>query len=408
VSIFLLAIVVRVAFTVVIGLGMYPTEPVLIARSLADSNTFADPYKIPTGATAHTGPAFPFILSLVYRLFGTGTAGVLTSDILHWVVVSLQYALLPVVAAALGIPAGAGVLAGIAGALLPLKVITELQGGWEAPYTALLLLLLSLAMYRYWQDFEFRTRTALWTGFAWGIGFLFSPTLIPALAGLLGAGLLLAWPQARARHLRYAAIVIAASFLTSLPWAVRNYATLGTFAIRDNLGLEMAISYYEGAGVRISDNFHPEPYGLHPSVSTRECRRIIEIGEAAYNREKMDAALEWIGANPAEAARLAGLRFAFFWFQWNRVIVRDAIAWVITLAGIAGLVLIVRRRRVAGVLFLTLWLSYPLVYYVIEASTRYRYPIDWTFLLLGGYAAVEGLRRVRERSGSRSNEMVMR
>jgi hypothetical protein len=54
--------------------------------------------------------------------------------------------------------------------------------------------------------------------------------------------------------------------------------------------------------------------------------------------------------------------------------------------------------RQTALLFTTTWLTYPIPYYFFQASTRYRYPIDWIFLLLTCLAVVnlieKRLRRV--------------
>jgi hypothetical protein len=51
-----------------------------------------------------------------------------------------------------------------------------------------------------------------------------------------------------------------------------------------------------------------------------------------------------------------------------------------------GLLRMLQRNRFAGLLFLGDWLAYPATYYVIQISGRYRYPLEWTILLLCGYA----------------------
>src|SRR5271157_6520169 len=43
-----------------------------IARSLAEDNVFGNPYALPTGPTAHHAPIYPFLLSLIFRMFGYG------------------------------------------------------------------------------------------------------------------------------------------------------------------------------------------------------------------------------------------------------------------------------------------------------------------------------------------------
>src|SRR5258708_26234882 len=74
--------------------GTHLSEMENIARSLALHGTFADPYLLPTGPTAHTAPRYPIVLGLIFLLFGTGIAGEMVSRIASAIVSSIQYALL--------------------------------------------------------------------------------------------------------------------------------------------------------------------------------------------------------------------------------------------------------------------------------------------------------------------------
>src|SRR3954447_17346774 len=49
-------------------------EMELISRSLAETGQFANPYKLPTGLTAHHAPIYPFVLAEMFRVFGYGPA----------------------------------------------------------------------------------------------------------------------------------------------------------------------------------------------------------------------------------------------------------------------------------------------------------------------------------------------
>ena len=72
-GIFLLAFGVRMAAIFWSGLYRQPiafNEMELIGRSLAEHNTFANPYRIPTGPTAHGALIYPLLLSLIFRVWG--------------------------------------------------------------------------------------------------------------------------------------------------------------------------------------------------------------------------------------------------------------------------------------------------------------------------------------------------
>jgi len=51
-----------------------------------------------------------------------------------------------------------------------------------------------------------------------------------------------------------------------------------------------------------------------------------------------------------------------------------------------GLVKMLRAAPAAGWLFLSGWLAFPLVYYVIQLMTRYRYPLEWSIAFLCAFA----------------------
>jgi hypothetical protein len=53
---------------------------------------------------------------------------------------------------------------------------------------------------------------------------------------------------------------------------------------------------------------------------------------------------------------------------------------------VAGLYLLYLRHRAAALLILGIWICYPPVYYIMLWSSRYRYPINWTFMLTAAVA----------------------
>jgi len=119
----------------------------LIAKSLATHDLFGDPYKVPTGATAHHAPVYPFLLSLIFRAFGYGSTAAVAMIAMNISLASLQYALLPI----LGIITGArraSLVAAFVGALVPWRIFKDIR--WETSLTGLLLLLAVLATLRAW------------------------------------------------------------------------------------------------------------------------------------------------------------------------------------------------------------------------------------------------------------------
>src|SRR5579863_7954673 len=70
--------------------GTHLSEMENIARSLALHGTFADPYLLPSGPTAHTAPGYPILLGLIFLLFGVGAAGETVSRVISAIVASVQ------------------------------------------------------------------------------------------------------------------------------------------------------------------------------------------------------------------------------------------------------------------------------------------------------------------------------
>ena len=94
-------------------------EVTAVAMTLYEKGTFADPYGLPTGPTAHMPPFHPALFAGIYHLLGpTLAAGYVT-----WLVLiachGAMWGMLPWLAVRLGLSTGAGLLAGVAGALLP-------------------------------------------------------------------------------------------------------------------------------------------------------------------------------------------------------------------------------------------------------------------------------------------------
>lgn len=124
----------------------------------------------------------------------------------------------------------------------------------------------------------------------------------------------------------------------------------------------------------------------HPGINPAECARLIALGENAYNREKFHLAVAWIRQHPASFVALTSARTVLFWFPWNGSLLLSALNWILVGVSIAGMAMLVRRRHPGVPLFANIWLTFPVVYYFIQASTKYRYPIEWTFILLAAYA----------------------
>lgn len=150
-----------------------------IAISLMETGRFADPYMIPTGPTAHLPPAYPYLFSLIYRTFGlTTTAGYVSMSFM-FLTASILFGMLPWLAKELGMSRQAGIIGGLAGAL-----IVEWGGHGEFP-SAIVMGLLLIAFFYRWSNGKYSNSSTFLLGLAIGASFHLQPALLPVIIGCM-------------------------------------------------------------------------------------------------------------------------------------------------------------------------------------------------------------------------------
>jgi hypothetical protein len=383
--IFVLAFTIRVALVLIQHeyLQTYPPESVRVARSIEETGVFGNPWVIPTGPTAQIAPFQPYLISLVYRVFGEGTRGELARNIVGCAVSSMIYAALPYAAAALGLPLGAGAVAGGIGAFLPLKFHTEVNGAWESPWAALAMILVITSAAARLRLAAVKPQSGILDGAFWGIGMLISPGLLPVLVGVIAVEGYRFLRCNAGRYVTFLALRLAVIVLLLTPWTIRNYRTFGAVCpVRCSFGLEFFTGNNPQAHLQQTDNFWSG--APHPTVNPAECLHLMELGETAYNREKLRLAEDAIKAQPGRFLYFTAGHFVLFWLSWTPSLPAAAVNIALSALGLAGMIMLMRAHHPAVSLILSVWITFPLVYYIIQFSTKYRYPIDWTLLLLAG------------------------
>jgi hypothetical protein len=286
--------------------------------------------------------------------------------------------MLPWLGTRLGLAPGAGLLAGIVGALVP-----RWPDYVEAP-AAIAIGLMLVAFLARWEGGGVTAGGSLALGGAIGFAFHVTPSLLPVPLGLL------AWEALSVRPPRWrsgGALVLLGMTLACVPWTVRNARALGgVFFIRSNFGLELRMGNHEGAGPTLD---HSARAGTerHPRTRESEARKVRELGELAYMRAAGNEARAWIRTHPAEFLRLTALRVAQFWLgevDGGAETIGISLVTILSLAGawraFPGLT---ANRRAA---ILVPFALYPLVYYVVGFEARYRQPLDGLALLLAASA----------------------
>jgi hypothetical protein len=357
-----------------------------VAVSLAERGTFADPYALPTGPTAHLPPIPPAIFGLSYRLFGLTLLGGYVGWLVNMVISASFWGILPWLAGSVGLGGGVGVLAGFVGAVMP-----KWPGHGEN-LAALAIGLLMVAFVRRWTHGRGQGSGAgaFLLGIASGVAFHAQPALLPVVLGWMAFEL---WWRKDRRKWLHCGVLVLGMVLACLPWGVRNYRALdAVFFIRSNLGLELRMGNHEGVAASFDVMDRRREEYVHPRAQESEARKVQEMGEVPYMRSAGREALDWMRHNPGEFAGLTASRIAHWWLG---PLDSPPVAILVTLLTLLALVgawlafpsLAVPERWAILVPLLT----FPLIHYVVAYMPRYREPIDWIFFLLAGVAVWRGI-----------------
>jgi hypothetical protein len=383
------------------------TENVRTAVALVQKGQLADAFGDGTGPTAHLSPAYPLLLSFVFRIVGTGAAGELAKRLLAALIASATYALYPFIAVEIGLPVGAVLWAGLLAAFLPLNFWPESSGDHEMVLIALMIALLFLSMARIWARRSLSPLSAVRLGGLAGIGTLVSPTITPLFL-CWTVSTLVYFQERRAVFLRRLTLSCLALVACVLPWVVRNYRTFGVpIWSRSNFWMEINVSNNDLAHPTAEENLATLAL-MHPYNNGAERAKYTAIGEIAYQHDQEKQVKEWMWSHPWRFLELTIIRFFYFWFP------RMASPWTtlgmvcLTLAAFLGLFVLFVRRSVACWLFAGIFVVFPLVYYVVQSIARYRYPIEWSFKLLAGLAVWATLRFILNTFSDSAKEVNLR
>jgi len=365
-------------------------EVTAIAISVALKNIFGDPYILPTGPTSHFSPGFPFLMGMIYKIWGLTQEAEKVRQISCIAITALQFSLLPWFASVAGAPRLAGLAAGLLGGLLPLRYWVETYCAFGEPYSGLATLLCAGLWVWMVRRREWGPRYCLLLGLSIGLAMHFNPAVLAIFLPLLVFGPCLPLPSLRRPAMplgRYATgglAVLAGLALALTPWTIRNYRTFGVFMLmRGNLGLELQVSYCDMAVADTDDNIRIGVLRTHhPAGNRAEAAMVRDWGEATYFRYKMRQAVQWIQANPGRSFALARERFVLFWSPGTTRMLYTGINLVLLALAFTALPRLFRLAPEAAWLAAAALAAYPLLYYLIQSAARYRYPLEWLLYLL--------------------------
>jgi hypothetical protein len=378
-----------------------------IARSIALHQGFSSPFFTLTGPTALLPPVYPFILSVIFRVFGIySVKSALTILTLNSLFSALTC--VPIyMATRLSVNARVAMFAGWGWAIYPFAIYFSAGRVWEYSLTSLLVttcfwLALSLHL---------DPRPARWLGYGalYGLAGLCNPAVFSLFPVLLLLPLWRLWKLRRASSwfssdvLRSGLLAAVGLFVVLTPWTVRNYRTMHVLCpVRDCF-------WYEFWSANNGDSSDPTLPWTHPASNPVEMRLYQSQGEIAYIAQKRVMAMDYISHHPGFFVRLTLRRVVNYWTgfwslsQEYRVQEPFQLPNVFYCTSLILLMLIGardwwRRDRYAALPYLLSIAIFPLAYYVSHPLMDYRQPIEPEIVVL----VVVGLRAVKAQIGERS------
>ena len=373
----------------------YGWEMGRIARALATGRGYADPFAGHTGPTAWVTPLYPLLMAAVFKLTGIYT---LTSAWILLTLNSLFSALTVFPMAAIGrrcfAASGPAPAASIRRwavwlwALYPAVMQYAVRWVWETSLSTLLFtcaFALALRMHQRSPDRPGRFAGRDWVlfGLIWAAIALANPALVLFLpfAGiwiLTGAG------SALPRGLAGATLSAVIFLVILAPWTVRNTRIFHHFVpLRANFGAELCLGNGPGATGFLMEYDHPQK-------DPQQLRVYTAMGEYRYAQMRGEVAKRAIRDDPGLFVRNTLKRLDFFWFgvpsaSGNAAsqFFRSLNFGFLSLAGLLGLLLALRRRVYGAWLFAFAFLTLPAVYYFVTVHARFRHPLEPLIALLG-------------------------
>jgi hypothetical protein len=375
-----------------------------IGRALATGYGYADPFDGHTGPTAWNPPLYPLLIGGVFRIFGVYT------PLSAWVLLTFNSICSAAIAPAIveiacrcfahlpdaggktrgGHPTAFSIAlwSGWLWTLYPAAMQYAVRWIWDISLTAFLLtcvFVLALRVRGIGNPGPPARTLSLWAAFGvlWGLIALSNSSLLLVLpvtgVWMLGGR---GWPSRLRQNLAGAALAALLCTVCVTPWTMRNYLVFHAFIpSRDNLGAELDES------LKPSNMGFPwgNPLTLNSlNVARPEFRRYIALGEAEYLRQRTIHAKLALASDPGFFRRMTARRFYFYWISVPHPVeqgllvelIRELNYALLSLSGLFGLALALRKRIPAAGMFVCAFALLPIPYYLITVQARFRHPLE--------------------------------
>jgi 4-amino-4-deoxy-L-arabinose transferase-like glycosyltransferase len=352
-----------------------------IASHIVRGQGFSSPFHQDTGPTAWVAPVYPYLVALVFRLFGIYSVAS--------AIVLLGFQCL--LAAATGITIHAlsrrtlGVQTGFWAAwiwtLSPIFFRWPVSWIWDFAASAFLL----SAVFIVTLDVAEKNTRKLWLslGALWALIALTNPALLSLMPfSFLHSAF------ANHRKLRpwFASAALAGVLFAALvlPWLVRNERVFGRpVFFRSNFWFEFHLgNYHFSNGLGFS--------GKHPIANPAEMKKYADMGEMGYIDYYKADSLRFVREYRSEFLELTLHRTLWFWdgsplIYQAREWWKPWEFWPLSFLGWLGLLFVLTRRPRGWLLFAAAPVVYPIPYYFVFPVSKYRYAIEPELLLLSVY-----------------------
>ena len=372
------------------------TENLRVGVTLAEKGYLGDPFILPTGPTAHVSPVYPVVVATVQSLTHDEDRTVAILGLIGAIVSAGNVAMLIPLARRMRLPPGAGALSALLW-VAPLFAWIELGAEHETVFTTAAVLATLLVVFTMLARAQLEGREGAMLGAVTGVAAHFSPLLLPMVVGAMTLGGLARWRTLRLRP-TFVVAFVAALIVVIAPYTIRNRAVMGsTFFIRDNLGLELAVSNADDAKPTAEANVEPgSAMERHPFISPDAARRMHAMGEVAYNKSRMREAQAWIRTHPSGFLRLTAQRAGYLLAPYSRRPYQRAIATMLTIGLLVGLVVLWRAgERVTVAAVVGALAGYQFIYLFVQHDVRYVYSMLWIESLVAASVPARLLGRAR-------------
>jgi hypothetical protein len=396
--VFVAALALHLAAQALRSLSYTRTENLRVGVTLAEKGYLGDPFILPTGPTAHVSPVYPVVVAAVQSLTHDEDRTVAILGLIGAIVSAGNVAMLLPLARRMRLPPSAGPLAALLW-VAPLFAWIELGAEHETTFTTAAVLATLLVVFSMLARAQLAGPEGAMLGAVTGVAAHFSPLLLPMVVGAMTLGGLARWRTLRLRP-TFVVAFAAALIVVVAPYTIRNRAVMGsTFFIRDNLGLELAVSNADDAKPTAEANVEPgSAMERHPFISRDAARRMRAMGEVAYNKSRMREAQAWIRTHPSGFLRLTAQRAGYLLAPYSRRPYQRAIATMLTIGLLAGLVVLWRAgERVTVAAVVGALAGYQFIYLFVQHDVRYVYSMMWIESLVAAAVPARLFGRARGR-----------